>query len=208
MSDTGTTLNTTIIDRLFLELSQITTAKTKREIALEAELADRLEADGERCAKLHVTLAGVRDAAAKALELCYQIERCGASPELTQASVMASALRAKLDALLVDPRLDGDRNGAAKPERPLGGMSVKDAMSTMAIAVPLYETYCQSVGGKAFNGDPLPAWKEFNEDPAKQKQVNAWLNVAIEAAYQFGLATRPAKPVTARYSRPGDAGPG
>lgn len=50
------------------------------------------------------------------------------------------------------------------------------------IASHLYETYCKSVGGKAFNGDPLPGWFEFSRDPSKQKQANAWMDVAIEAA--------------------------
>lgn len=35
-------------------------------------------------------------AARDALALCHQIERCGCSEELTQASIMASDLRAKL----------------------------------------------------------------------------------------------------------------
>lgn len=35
-------------------------------------------------------------AARDALELCHQIERCGCSEDLTKASIMASALRAKL----------------------------------------------------------------------------------------------------------------
>jgi len=200
--------DTETIDKLFLELSQFTTAKTNRELQLEAELNDRLEADGERCAKLCMATGNVRNASKKALELCYQIERCGASTELTQASIMASALSAELNAMLSDLQRDAYQSASAKPQPPLGRMSVKDAMSTMAIAVPLYETYCKSVGGKAFNGDPLPTWREFHADTTKQKQVNAWLNVAIEAAYQFGLTTRPAEPVTARYSRPGDAGPG
>ena len=50
------------------------------------------------------------------------------------------------------------------------------------IASHLYETYCKSVGGKAFNGDPLPSWTDFSQDPSKQKQVSAWMDVAIEAA--------------------------
>ena len=49
------------------------------------------------------------------------------------------------------------------------------------IAGQLYETYCQAVGGKAFNGDPLPTWKEFRADPAKQKQSEAWIQVAQKA---------------------------
>ncbi len=43
----------------------------------------------------------------------------------------------------------------------------------------LYETYCQAVGGKAFNGDTLPRWEEFRADPTKQKQSDAWVEVAI-----------------------------
>lgn len=45
-------------------------------------------------------------------------------------------------------------------------------------AKALYECYCKEVGGKAFNGDPLPSWEEFGKDPTKQKQANAWREVA------------------------------
>lgn len=37
-----------------------------------------------------------------------------------------------------------------------------------------YASYCAAVGGKAFNGDPLPKWEEFANDPAKKKQAAAW----------------------------------
>jgi len=37
-----------------------------------------------------------------------------------------------------------------------------------------YSAYCDAVGGKAFNGDPLPDWKTFRADPAKAKQADAW----------------------------------
>lgn len=49
------------------------------------------------------------------------------------------------------------------------------------VAERLYETYCKSVGGKAFNGDSLPSWKDFLEDPLKKKQSDAWLDTAKEA---------------------------
>jgi len=49
------------------------------------------------------------------------------------------------------------------------------------LAGKLYEAYCQAVGGKAFNGDPLPEWEEFRADPSKTKQSNAWVIVAHEA---------------------------
>ena len=38
-----------------------------------------------------------------------------------------------------------------------------------------YEAYCVAVGGKAFNGDPLPDWATFRADPTKRKQSDAWV---------------------------------
>ena len=51
----------------------------------------------------------------------------------------------------------------------------------------LYDAYSAAVGGKAFNGDPLPSWDDFSTDPEKEKQANAWRTVA--------LATYPAGPI-------------
>lgn len=49
-------------------------------------------------------------------------------------------------------------------------------------AADMYTTYCAAVGGKAFNGDPLPDWVTFANDPAKFKQAQAWRLIA-ERAY-------------------------
>lgn len=49
------------------------------------------------------------------------------------------------------------------------------------IAGVLYAEYCIEVGGKAFNGDPLPDWATFRADPNKQKQSDAWVAVARKA---------------------------
>lgn len=49
------------------------------------------------------------------------------------------------------------------------------------IAGILYAAYCESVGGKAFNGDPLPKWEAFRADQSKRKQSDAWLDVAHKA---------------------------
>jgi hypothetical protein len=49
------------------------------------------------------------------------------------------------------------------------------------IAEHLYATYCHNVGGKAFNGDPLPLWQEFRSDPKKKIQSDAWLATAVRA---------------------------
>jgi hypothetical protein len=49
------------------------------------------------------------------------------------------------------------------------------------IAGEFYDTYCAAVGGKAFNGDPLPKSEEFLADPTKAKQADAWRAVARKA---------------------------
>lgn len=49
------------------------------------------------------------------------------------------------------------------------------------IASKLYETYCEAVGGKAHDGDPLPKWPEFRMDQTKKKQSDAWILVARAA---------------------------
>lgn len=49
------------------------------------------------------------------------------------------------------------------------------------LAGRLYAVYCESVGGKAFNGDALPTWQRFRADPTKRKQSDAWVRVAAEA---------------------------
>lgn len=49
------------------------------------------------------------------------------------------------------------------------------------VAEALYTTYCEAVGGVAFNGDPLPGWQQFSTDPTKEKQANAWLAAADRA---------------------------
>jgi hypothetical protein len=52
----------------------------------------------------------------------------------------------------------------------------------------LYESYCQQVGGVAWNGDNLPLWKEFRSDPTKYKQSDAWVVVARNAcAYSVNV---------------------
>jgi hypothetical protein len=51
----------------------------------------------------------------------------------------------------------------------------------LKLAGDLYTAYCEAVGGKAFNGDPLPSWYEFSKDPNKQKQVEGWVAVANHA---------------------------
>lgn len=58
-------------------------------------------------------------------------------------------------------------------------------------AIELYDIYTAAVGGKAWNGDPLPTGKEFINDPAKQLQANAWRAVAehtISAIPDTGLS--------------------
>lgn len=56
--------------------------------------------------------------------------------------------------------------------------------ASIVLAGRLYERYCQHVGGRAFNGDPLPKWLAFSRDPSKAKQAEAWISIARE----FGLS--------------------
>lgn len=49
------------------------------------------------------------------------------------------------------------------------------------LAHKMYDDYCVMVGGKAFNGDPLPGSGEFFADPTKEKQANAWRGTAKTA---------------------------
>lgn len=53
------------------------------------------------------------------------------------------------------------------------------------IAGVLYGVYCVEVGGKAFNGDPLPDWREFGADPKKKLQSDGWRAVAAAARNIF-----------------------
>lgn len=50
-------------------------------------------------------------------------------------------------------------------------------------AAKLYTVYCAAVGGKAFDGAPLPPWHEFAADVAKYKQTEGWRAVA-EATFE------------------------
>ena len=63
-----------------------------------------------------------------------------------------------------------------KLDKPTGLEEMSDQLAAM-----LYTQYCEKVGGKAFNGDPLPSWTLFEADPAKQVQVNAWKFIAKAA---------------------------
>lgn len=49
------------------------------------------------------------------------------------------------------------------------------------IASELYTAYCKAVGGKAFNGDPLPDWETLYTDETKAKQTSAWIASAERA---------------------------
>lgn len=58
------------------------------------------------------------------------------------------------------------------------------------LAHKMYDKYCASVGGVAFNGDKLPDSREFFADQIKSKQANAWRDAAftaIEFLNEFGL---------------------
>lgn len=68
---------------------------------------------------------------------------------------------------------------------------MKTSLHFENLAEVLYTQYCHDVGGKAFNGDPLPSWPVFSADEKKQVQVAAWRRVAHNA-YDFILTPQPA----------------
>lgn len=49
---------------------------------------------------------------------------------------------------------------------------------TEELAREAYDVYCAAVGGKAWNGQPLPTAEEFFTDSAKKLQADAWRAVA------------------------------
>ncbi len=51
-------------------------------------------------------------------------------------------------------------------------------------AIELYDVYTAAVGGKAWDGRPLPSGSEFMADASKQKQADAWRAVA---RYAFNI---------------------
>lgn len=54
--------------------------------------------------------------------------------------------------------------------------------STMKrVAMEMYDAYCEEVGGKAYDGRPLPTAKEFFNDKTKQKQAMGWFAAASKA---------------------------
>lgn len=69
---------------------------------------------------------------------------------------------------------------------------------TEALAGQLYDAYCKVVGGKAFNNDPLPTWKDFRADPNKKRQSDGWVVVA-ELAVQALVTAEDLKRMTPEY---------
>ena len=54
--------------------------------------------------------------------------------------------------------------------------------STMKqVAMEMYDAYCEQVGGKAYDGRPLPTAAEFFDDDTKQKQAMGWFAAASKA---------------------------
>ena len=53
--------------------------------------------------------------------------------------------------------------------------------TTEKLAHAMYDAYCVQVGGKAYDGRPLPTAEEFFEDATKQKQAMGWFAAASKA---------------------------
>lgn len=59
-----------------------------------------------------------------------------------------------------------------------------EAMTQLA-----YGEYCKAVGGTAFNGDPLPEWKQFSSD-AKKTKTSKCLACIDKSSYRKITTTR------------------
>ena len=59
---------------------------------------------------------------------------------------------------------------------------------TETTARAMYDAYCDAVGGKAWNGQPLPKSGEFFTDPSKEKQADGW-RAAARAAENLLIQT-------------------
>ena len=68
------------------------------------------------------------------------------------------------DAAHVIARVTGSRRDAPK--------EFKQLLETWVSQ--MYFVYCREVGGVAYDGNPLPDWETFKNDPAKKKQCHAW----------------------------------
>lgn len=71
---------------------------------------------------------------------------------------------------------DNDKIEAA--QRELDKLERLFSTGDSGLAQVLYTTYCEAVGGKAYDGKPLPSWQEFSTDPTKQKQTLGWMAAA------------------------------
>lgn len=49
------------------------------------------------------------------------------------------------------------------------------------VAMAMYDEYCAAVGGKAYDGRPLPTAAEFFDDDTKRKQARGWFAAASKA---------------------------
>lgn len=74
-----------------------------------------------------------------------------------------------------------ERLTSLPPDKQLRHCS-RESKQPAELAGVLYETYCAAVGGKAFNGDPLPSWEEMSKDSSKVKQTEGWQAVARKVA--------------------------
>lgn len=56
------------------------------------------------------------------------------------------------------------------------------------IAEAAYTAYREAVGGKAFNGDPLPTWTQMCLDSKKEHLVRAWRAAADAVEVELSKA--------------------
>lgn len=108
-----------------------------------------------------------------------QATRCAGCGEHKHTPIRNDIMGGYVCLLCVDRELDRlqalNRLQALEQKKGVGMPDIEN------IAKQLYTEYCENVGGKAWNGDPLPSWEQFRADPNKRVQSDAWMATALKA---------------------------
>jgi hypothetical protein len=115
--------------------------------------------------------------------------KCGGEIEKDRLAIVDTPICAKCAAATPGNILQDQRTEWHDPE---------------VLAKELYTLYCEHVGGKAWNGDPLPTWAQFYSHAKKSKQATGWVAVAARAIQR--LSARKPQEGNTRTVRCGECG--
>ena len=78
--------------------------------------------------------------------------------------------------------------GTSNPMERIDNMANYELLASIVnnLTCVAWDKYSESVGGKSYNGDPLPTWEEMTKDSTKEKVVLAWQNTIVEVLSKLG----------------------